>query len=184
MKSLKEQELREWFDASSSTIAINQHGHLVYRAAKNFGIKVNVPADATGAVALTSVLFSPQEEFYGGILFYNEWDLGTPSIEKCGLRILEKMRNGYGVTSSIENAPAQLFRSDELVDAQAFFSLAILFGWDAFFAPHDGRYIAYSRRNASLFVITQDEHSLQALEESFGFYQPVRGLPSHLLRAV
>ncbi len=136
-------------------------------------------------MALASSLMSAEEDdgFYGALIWFTNWDIGTPNIERSGLRILEQMRRGYGVTASVENAPAQLFRSDEAVDAQAFLTLPMLFGWDAYFTPHGTRYFAYVRQNGSLFLVTDGEEVLQKLKASLDPYRPALELPSYLQSA-
>jgi hypothetical protein len=182
MKALQIDEVRTWCAESSSGVKLDPTGHLRYATRDPLGIRVDIPPEAPKAVALASSLLAVEEGdgFYGALMLFTNWDFGTPQIERCGLRILEKMRHGYGVTASVENAPGQLFRSDEMVDAHAFLALPLFFGWDAFFTPHGTRYIAYVRQNASLFLITDNEQVLQKLQTFLETYHPVLELPSYL----
>jgi hypothetical protein len=182
MKALQLDEIRRWCDESPSGIRVDSAGHLRYSTGNLLGVRLDVPAKATAAVSLVSSLLAVEEcdGYYGALMWFTNWDIGTPQIERCGLRILEQMRRGYGVTASVENAPGQLFRSDEMVDVQAFLTLPLLFGWDAYFAPHGTRYFAYARQNSSLFLVTDNEQVLQKLQQSLEPYQPVLELPSYL----
>ncbi|MFY9752841.1 MAG: hypothetical protein WAJ92_09385 [Candidatus Acidiferrales bacterium] len=182
MKALLIDELRRWFDESPSGIKVDPTGHLRYPTRNLLGLRLDVPAEAQKAAAFASSLLSVEEDdgFYGALVWFTNWDIGTPQIERCGLRMLEQMRRGYGVTASVENAPAQLFRTDEIADVQAFLTLPMLFGWDAYFAPHGTRYFAYVRQNGSLFLVTDREQVLHKLQASLDAYRPASGLPSYL----
>jgi hypothetical protein len=113
-------------------------------------------------------------------MYFTDWGYSPPHIENCVLRILEQMRRGYGVTASLESAPAQLFRSDEIIDVHAFLTIPLLFGWDAYFMPYGTRYFAFARENSSMFLVTDDEQVLQKLLLSLDSYRPVLELPSYL----
>jgi hypothetical protein len=182
VQALQIDEIRRWCDESPSGVRVAPSGHLRYATHDPYGIRLDVPSEAAKVVALVSSLLAVEQEdgFYGAFMWFTNFDTGTPRIERCGLRILEQMRRGYGVTPSIENAPGQLFRTDEMVDAHAFLTLPLLFGWDAYFMPHGTRYIAYARQNASLFLVTDGEPALQKLMTSLEPYHPVLELPAYL----
>lgn len=185
MKALQIDELRRWFDESPSGIKVDPTDHLRYPTRNSLGLRLDVPLEAQKVAALASSLLSVEEDdgYYGALIWFTNWDIGTPQIERCGLRILEQMRRGYGVTASVENAPAQLFRTDEITDVQAFLTLPMLFGWDAYFAPHGTRYFAYVRQNSSLFLVTDKEPVLQKLRAFLDPYRPESELPSYLQNA-
>ena len=182
MRALQIHELGKWFDESTANIQVEPTGYLRYRTGDQFGIRIDLPPEASRVVALAASLLAIEEDegFYGALIWFTNWDIGTPQIERCGLKILEKMRHGYGVTASLENSPGQLFRSDELVDAHAFLTLPLFFGWDAFFMPHATRYFAYIRQNASLFLVTDSEQVSEKLMTFLRSYHPVLELPSYL----
>lgn len=185
MNALQTDELRRWCDESPSGIKLDAMGHLRYATRNSLGLRLGVPLEARKAAALASSLVSVEEDdgFYGALIWFTNWDTGTPQIERCGLRILEQMRRGYGITASVENAPAQLFRTDEIVDVQAFLTLPMLFGWDAYFMPHGTRYFAYVRQNGSVFLVTDREQVLQKLRVFLDPYQPAMELPPYLQSA-
>ena len=185
MKALQIDELRTWFDESPSGIKVDPAGYLRYPTHNLVGLRLAVPAEAQKTAALAASILSVEDDggYYGGLLWFTNWDIGTPQIERCGLRILEQMRRGYGVTASVENAPAQLFRTDEMTDVQAFLTLPMLFGWDAYFAPHGTRYFAYVRRNGSLFLVTDKEPVLDKLRAVLNPYRPASELPTYLRSA-
>lgn len=182
MKTLNLSELVRWCNESPSGVKIGSPDHLQYQAPKIFGCRIDVPSEAMRIVSLVYSLLAVEQEvgFYGGLIWYTNWGMGTPELEQCGLRILEQMRRGYGAGESVENSPAQVFRSDERVDAQAFITLPLLWGWDAYFTPHGSRYFAYARQNGSLYLVTDDEEVFQKLLGAFDAYHPVLELPTYL----
>jgi hypothetical protein len=181
MHALSIDDLQKWGTASHLKMRIEPKGYLFYETGKPlFGIRLNVPGEGRAAAALASSLVAFEDEYHGGFLWFTNWDIGTPQIERAGLKIVEQMRRGYGVTSSVENAPAQLFRSDESVDAQAFLTMSVIFGWEAFLMPHRTRYFAYARPNGSLFLVTDEEEISHKLLAFFEYLHPVVELPSYL----
>lgn len=182
MKALQIDELRRWCDESHSGIRVDATGHLRYATPNPLGIRLNVPPEARQTVALAYSLLAVEEDmsFSGALMYFVDWGYSPPEIENCAVKILEQMRRAYGVTASIENAPAQLFRSDEILDVHAFLAIPLLFGWDAYFMPHGTRYFGYLRENASIYLITDDEQVSQKLQASLQGYRPVLELPTYL----
>jgi hypothetical protein len=185
MFALSNKDLQARYEAMSLNINVEPKGYLSYRDSKPlFGLRLNVPSEGPKVALLAySLVAFEGDEFCGALLWFTSWDIGTPQIERCGLKLLEQMRRGYGVTPSVENAPAQFFRTDESVDAQAFLTLPLTFGWDAYFMPHGTRYFAYARRNGSLFLVTDQEEVSQKLLAFFEKRHPVPELPSYLRSA-
>jgi hypothetical protein len=182
MKTLSFSDLVHWCNESPSGVKIESTDHLHYAASKVFGFRIDIPSEAMRVVALVYSLLAVEEDtgYYGGVIWFTNWGMGTPQIEQCGLRILEQMRRGYGAVESVENTPGQLFRSDELVDTHAFMTLPLLWGWDAYFTPHGTRYFAYARQNGSLYLVTDDEQVFQKLRAACDAYHPVMELPTYL----
>ncbi len=182
MKTLSFNDLVQWCSESPSGVKLESPNHLHYETSEIFGFRVDIPSEAPRVVALVYSLLAVEEDtgYYGGMIWYTNYDMGTPEIERCGLRILEQMRRGYGGVESVENAPAQLFRSDEIVDNHAFLTLPLLWGWDAYFMPHGTRYFAYSRQNGSLYLVTDNEQVFRKLGAACAAYNPVIELPTYL----
>jgi hypothetical protein len=183
MRAVQIEELRLWCREAQSGIQVDSTERLQYSTPNPMGIRVVVPAEALRIVALAAKLLAIEEdegEYYGALVLFRQLDIGTPRMERCGLRILEQMRRAYGVTASVENAPGQLFRTDEIADVHAFLTLPLLFGWEAYFAPHATRYFAYARGNGSLFLVTHEELVLRRLTAAMERYRPVPELPTYL----
>lgn len=183
MNAIQTDELVRWCDQSRSGIKVDpEASHLRYSTDNPHGLRINIPTEAQKTAVLVSSLLSVEGDdgYYGALMWFTNWDMGTPQIERCGLKVCEQMRRGYGVTASLENAPAQLFRTDESTDVQAFLILPMLFSWDAYFAPHGTHYFAYVRGSGAMFLVTDSEEVFLKLRESLSSYRPTSELPSYL----
>jgi hypothetical protein len=61
--------------------------------------------------------------------------MGNEQEESISRKAIERMRQGFGESRSLETAPGHFFRSDEFVESVAFLVQPMLAGWDAFFVP-------------------------------------------------
>jgi hypothetical protein len=75
-------------------------------------------------------------DFEGAILWFTDWGVWNLLDEGVGYRIVEAMHRASGQPLSFETAPGHLFRADELQEAVGMLLQPMIFGWDAFFAPH------------------------------------------------
>lgn len=182
MRTLTYQESKEWCEEPPLSMKVGPQGQLSYGSLTVFGMSIKIPLEAGPAVALSSSIlaFEANADFYGGLLWVVNWDIGTPQIERCGLKIIEQMRCGYGACSSIENAPGNLFRTDEVGDLHAFLCLPMLFGWDAYFIPRGTRYFAYVRSNGFLYLVTDEEETYSRLMSHLAYWKPSSDVPSYV----
>ena len=182
MRALKYDELVKWCKESLADVITGTPEHLFYTNPNVFGCRIDLPPDPMQAVAFVYALLALEQNstFYGALMWFTNWGAGTPQIEQCGLRILEQMRRGYGIVDSVENSPAHLFRSDEMIDAQAFATLALLWGWDAYFLPHGLRYFAYIRENSRVYLVSDEEKTLAYLLDGLSAYKPVIDTPRYI----
>jgi len=111
---------------------------LYYDSAEANCIELKFP-DLPGRVAYFSSRASrlgiPCDEthFHGALLWITYSELG--SLAPIGWKLIEKMRQGFGESRSLQTARAHFFRSDELLDLRAFLLPCFVFGWDAYLVP-------------------------------------------------
>lgn len=74
-----------------------------------------------------------EEHFHGALLWITFSELG--SLAPIGWKTVEKMRQGFGESRSLQTARGHFFRSDELLDLRAFLLPCFVFGWDAYLVP-------------------------------------------------
>jgi hypothetical protein len=182
VRTLTYEESKEWCERAPLSMKVGQNAQLRYKTPAVFGASIRIPLEAGPAVALCSGLlaFEANVDFYGGLVWLANWDTGTPQIERAGLKMIEQMRRGYGACSSIENAPGNLFRTDEVADLHAFLCVPMLFGWDAYFIPRGTRYFAYVRRNGFLYLVTEEEKTHSALLSHLACWKPSSDVPSYV----
>ena len=61
-----------------------------------------------------------EDLFHGAVLWLTLWEIGGPQLEKTGWKMVEKLRLAFGETRAISAAPGHSFRSDEIVELNAF----------------------------------------------------------------
>jgi hypothetical protein len=161
---------------------VGQYAQLSYKSPTVFGTSIKIPQEAGPATALGAglIAFEGKADFYGGLLWLASWDIGTPLVERAGLKMIEQMRRGYGACSSVENAPGNLFRTDETADLHAFLCVPMLFGWDAYFVPRGTRYFAYVRNNGFLYLVTDEEEIHRRLLHHLAYWKPSSEVPSYV----
>lgn len=179
MRVLNYQESKKWCEKAPLSMRVGPDGHLSYGSSIVFGFSIKVPMEAGPAIALASSLlaFEANVDFYGGLLWLVDWDIGTPQIERSGLRMIEQMRRGYGICSSIDNTPGNLFRTDEIADLHAFISVLMLFGWDAYFVPRGTRYFVYFRSNGQICLVTDEKEVHSRLLKHLTYWKPSGEVP-------
>ena len=81
--------------------------------------------------------------FDGALLWITLSTIGSPQLEKAGWKLVEKMRQGFGENRPLQTASGHFFRSDELVDLNAFLVPCFVYGWDAYVVPNSNNFFAY-----------------------------------------
>jgi hypothetical protein len=74
-----------------------------------------------------------EAQFQGSLLWITYSEIG--SLAPIGWKQVERMRQGFGENRSLQTARAHFFRSDELLDLEAFLVPCFVFGWDAYLVP-------------------------------------------------
>jgi hypothetical protein len=91
-----------------------------------------------------------EPQFGGALLWITYSSIGSPGLVQTGWKLVEKMRQAFGENRSLETASGHFFRSDELVDLNAFVLPCFIFGWDAYLVP--------SHSNDFFVHISHDEY--------------------------
>jgi hypothetical protein len=76
-----------------------------------------------------------ESQFSGALLWITYSSIGSPGLVQTGWKLVEKMRQGFGENRPLQTASGHFFRSDELVDLNAFLLPCFIFGWDAYSVP-------------------------------------------------
>ena len=137
MQVVTDSEVVKWLTDIEWNHGIKADGTTLYYADSDANcIEFKFPETLLRATYFTRVaaMLGVAEEslFDGALLWITNSTIGSPQLVKAGWRIVEKMRQGYGENRSLENASGHFFRSDEIVDLNAFLMPCFVYGWDAY----------------------------------------------------
>jgi hypothetical protein len=140
MQVATDAEVLKWLAEIEQTHGIKTDGiNLYYAGSAANCIEFKFPETllrTTYFARVASMLGIDDESlFYGGLLWITFSTIGSPQLVKAGWKLIEKMRQGYGENRSLQAASGHFFRSDELVDLNAFLVPCFVFGWDAYVVP-------------------------------------------------
>ena len=165
-------------------IEMTHDGLLHYMHSKAVSLKIKVPEAPEQIVLLAFLLLGWKEEisFHGSLFWLQLWDVGCPQVDRVGWKAIEQMRRGYGELRPIETASGHLFRFDELVDANAFAALALLFRWSYFIVPPNGEHFVYVEEGETAYFIARTEEALGTYLKFLEHCKPERESPSYFSR--
>lgn len=137
MKTLSKQEAVPW--CQTMGIALSEQA-LPDRAGADLNFKI--PEDAQKRIALAKQAMEAFTDEPAILVWFNDWAV-WPSGQR--MHIFDRLRLSYGETRQIIDAPAQLFRREELEDAISFVVIAVLFLWDCYvLCPNPNRFLFFS----------------------------------------
>jgi hypothetical protein len=161
-------------------------GGLYYDQPEASCIELKFPETPMQVPYFTRVLsmlnLDSEEHFHGGLLWLTLWTIGSPQLEKVGWKLVEKMRLAFGETRPIGVAPGHWFRSDELVELNAFLLPCFIFGWDAFFNPSGQDYFVHISHDEYWLVVTKTKAAYETLFEQLQDLAPRKAHPNTLAR--
>jgi hypothetical protein len=172
MRAITNEEARKWCSHAGLTIT---SGHFLrYKHPRQNRFFITAPQEHREIVILARamMIFRGEANFSGGLLWLQRWDIGSPQLVWPGWRILEDIRRAHGEPRSLESAPAQLFRDDELVGLHAFLVQVIAFGWVADFVPSSGRFFLHFKDNRQVCCTAESADTLKELRETFQRWNP------------
>jgi hypothetical protein len=174
MKAMTSAEAREWCSQDATGLKVTHEDILRYRHPGEHKFFLATPPEHYNFVVLTRaiLLFRGEVGFSGGFLWLQRWDIGSPQLVRVGWRILEDIRRAHGESRSLEVAPAQFFRDDELVELHAFLVQAVAFGWLADYVPCAGRFFVHFKTNGQICFIAESAVTLKELRAEFQRWKP------------
>jgi hypothetical protein len=112
--------------------------------------------------ASTLGLHGNQANFQGALLWITYSEPG--SLAPIGWKQVERMRLGYGENRSLGTARAHFFRSDELLDLEAFLLPCFVFGWDAYLVPfYSNEFFVHASHDEYWGVVAKTRTAYDAL---------------------
>jgi len=172
MKALTPPEAQEW--CSQAALGLTGDSSLCYKRSKEHKFFITAPEEHRMITALAHdvLIFRGEASFSGGLLWLRRWDIGSPQLVKPGWLILENIRRAHGDLRSLELAPAQSFREDEIVELHAFLIQTIAYGWVAEFVPGSGHYFLHFKDNRQIRFTAESPATLEELRTALHRWNP------------
>ncbi len=177
MKAMTVEEAKSW--CLSAGLRPNEEGLLCYSPLAAQRFFVSAPEEFRRIMPFTRdmLTFRGEAAFSGGLIWLQEWTIGTPQFTRVGRQIVEDIRRAHGEPRSLELAPAQLFRDDELLDLHAFLVQITGFGWVADFVPSTGGFFVHFKGNRQVCFTSKSTDSLNELRAALGEWNPTEDDP-------
>ena len=82
------------------------------------------------------------------------------------------MREALGEMRPLIEAPGHVFSPNEFADARAFWTLPIIFGWDAILFPEQSDYFVFSSHDEVICFVSRTNEAHSRLLEEFKDWGP------------
>jgi hypothetical protein len=93
-------------------------------------LRVSEPHQLVYLARLAAHLSYDEAHFRGASLWITQWGVWDSQVEAVGFRAMERIRQGYGETRSLNTAPGHFFRHDEFVESIVCLVQPMLVWWD------------------------------------------------------
>jgi hypothetical protein len=174
MRAITEVEARKWCSQQSVGLRVGRLDFLSYKQSKKHVFFITAPEEHRMITALAYHILNcrGEQSFSGGLLWLQRWDIGSPQMVRPGRLILENIRRAHGELRSLEVAPAQFFRDDELVELHAFLNQAIAFGLVTDYIPCAGHFFVHFKDNRQVCFAAESPVTLKELRAEFQQWNP------------
>jgi hypothetical protein len=171
-------EVRELVSQANWHSGIKMEGtNLYYKSAEANCIEMKFPDRPARAAYFSSRasmmgLHGDQANFQGALLWITYSEPG--SLAPIGWKQIERMRLGFGENRSLGTARAHFFRSDELLDLQAFLLPCFVFGWDAYLVPfYSNEFFVYVSHDEYWGIVAKTRTAYDALVVELSDLNPI-----------
>jgi len=174
MKAITSAEARKWCSGDVVGLMVGRYDSLCYGQSAKHRFFITAPEEhrAITALAYHVLTRGSDRSFSGGLLWLQRWNIGSPQLVRPGWRILENIRRAHGEMRSLEVAPAQFFRDNELVELHAFLNQAIAFGWVTDYVPFAGHFFVHFKNNRQVCFTAEFPVTLGELRAEFQRWKP------------
>jgi hypothetical protein len=174
-------EAANWCKAAPRSLALLGEVSPSFGGLVTHGIKSEVPSSYTVVIQLLNRLLTVPTEggFEGGLVWQLNW-WSEKESEQVALNIINRVRQGYGESRSLEDSPAYLFESCELCDAITFLIHPLLNAWAAQFVAANGQYFLTATVSGYLYFVARDNKIVERVLENTAGWKPRREIPGRL----
>jgi hypothetical protein len=174
MKAITSAEARKWCSQKTVGLRVGRFDSLRYKQSQEYMFFITAPEEHRMITAFAYHILNGRGEhpFSGGLLWLQRWDIGSPGMVRPGWLIVENIRWTHGELRSLEVAPAQFFRDDELVELHAFLNQTIAFGWVTDYIPCAGHFFIHFKDNRQVCFTAESAVTLEELRAEFQRWKP------------
>lgn len=92
--------------------------------------------------------------------------------EETGNLTVQRLRAAHAETRPLIEAPGHIFAGHEFPDARAFWTLPIIFGWDAILFPNQSEHFVFDSHDEVISFVSRRNETHARLIEEFKDWQP------------
>ena len=145
-----------------------------YLVAERLTFLLKLPDKPSRAIALARLCFpfSSETPFQGAMIWFRDWGIWNEMDEETGSLTLERLRTAHGETRPLREAPGHIFSGQEFLDARAFWTLPIIFGWDAILFPEQNDYFVFNSHDEVISFVSRTQGTHSRLMKEFEDWEP------------
>ena len=146
-------------------------------------IRLPIPAASQRVLALAYVILmtcvpdDEEERFLGGLVWINDWGIGSPTFERLGSFIVERL-----TACSLEKCPAITGGPNGFDALYAVLVQTLTYQWDAHYVPQSAPFVCHVSHDGYIGLLAKDRQTHDNLSARFakGRWQEDRPNPTHL----
>jgi hypothetical protein len=172
MRTINRIEFPEW--CQERDLALVDREWPNYREAERQAFLIKLPDKPYRAVALARLCFPSSYEapFQGAMIWFRDWGIWNALDEETGDFILQRLRAAHGETRPLIEAPGHIFGAHEFADARAFWTLPMIFGWDAILFPEQNDYFVFNSHDEVISFVSRTKETHSRLMKEFKDWEP------------
>lgn len=113
---------------------------------------------------MSSVHSDDEQDFPGGILWLQDWNIWSPVPERVGMTLFDGLRGFKGFAVTTDDQPVMLYDAGELISLHAALTLVLMFQWDAHFVPNAGGFFVFASHEGYVDIHCRTDAHRDALE--------------------
>lgn len=172
MKTINRGEFPEWCRERGLELVDREWPN--YREAERYTFLIKLPGTPYRAVALARLCFpiSYESPFQGAMIWFRDWGTWNEMDEETGNFTVQQLRAAQGETRPLIEVPGHVFTSGEFADARAFWTVPMIFGWDAILFPKQNDYFVFNSHDEVVCFVARTKEKHTALISEFKDWKP------------